>query len=247
MSSSAKPGAKDSAPAPGAADDAGTFPVMGRMVSRAISRQLSRPDALNGQIGGTRTWLGEKGLPLTFTDADGETQTVYALKKPGHFGYDVGQDYKHITITDNRDGHGKELGMEVGWTLVAIGFSDITHLPWIEAHNLLEEKMRLLPSAVPLTWKPNAVDIADFHAPSQHTIYAYHNRLALMYAESLPIKILREKDGHGKFLGIKVGWELLAINYIDVSGKKSSKENFNELVNVLHRELDPLPPLPKKD
>lgn len=211
-----------------------TWTLKGRQVRKVQTEKFAKPDAEDGQLGSTSTWLGRMGVPLTFHDKDGNDMTVFALKKPLMLAYEEPTSRTSktpIKITRDMDGHGKELGIEVGWTLAGIGYKDITDMPFDDADKLLHEKVNSLPGAIPMKWVRNNSEIK--------IVYAYHHPLGLSFESKLPIIITSEKAGHGQDIGIKVGWKLLEINYHDVS----NKTDFAEVMQMLKDEIQVLPPV----
>jgi len=197
-------------------------------IPKGQSKKFIEEDAVDGQVGATTTFLGKMGLPLTFSSPDGELHTVFALKQP--LGLSYGRQDPVIKISANKEGHGKELGIEVGWTLVGIRYQDITGMAYADADSLLKKKVHDLPLAVPLKFKRNNGEVRQ--------TYAYQKPLGLSFNQTLPIKISAEKPGsHGNDIGIKVGWELLEVNYKDVTKMTS----YDEVVALLKGEVDQLP------
>jgi len=173
-----------------------------------------------------RRCLVAPGLPLTFHTQTGEVVSVFALKKPLELSNNKGQPMKIGTLPD---GHAKDLGIEAGWTLSGIGYMDITQMPYAEADKLLQERVDKLPFAIPLTFKMNN--------GKSKTTYAYQQPLGLTFDHQLPIKITKEEEGHAKHLGIEIGWELLAVNYINLQ----SMTIFEEVSAIAHREVSKIP------
>jgi len=207
-------------------DGTPTWTLKGMEHPKGQSSKFTDPNALAGQLGCTSTWRMTPGLPLTFVTPSGETFTVFALKKPLQLSYGARQPIK---VSKQRDGHGRELGIEVGWALQGIGYKDVTQMPYEVADKLLHDRVGELPGAIPLTFKRNNGEVK--------TTYAYQRPLGLAFNQKLPIKITEEKAGHGQDIGIKIGWELLAVNYIDVQGMK----DFDEVSAILKEQVDALP------
>jgi hypothetical protein len=205
-----------------------TWTLKGAQHPKGQSSEFVDPDALAGQVGCTSTWKLTPGVPLTFHTPAGEVKTVFALKKPLQLAYD--QHAQPIKITRKEEGHGTDLGIDLGWTLSGIGYQDITTVPFAEADRLLHEKIGQLPGAIPLTFKRNNGKV--------QTTYAYQRPMGLTFNRCLPIKITAEEEGHhAQHIGIKVGWELLAINYINIQ----SMTDFDQVSAILVREISELP------
>jgi len=212
-----------------AADEATqTWTLKGMEHPKGQSKKFVDEDALAGQIGCTSTWRLTPGVPLTFHTPNGEVETVFALKKPLMLGYL--SNVLPIKINEKLEGHGTELGIDLGWTLTGIGYKDITEMPFAEADKLLHEKVGELPGAIPLTFKRNNGQV--------QTTYAYQKPLGLTFLSQLPIKITAEEEGHhAQHIGIKIGWELQAVNYIKIK----DMTDFEEVAAILRREVAALP------
>jgi len=239
-------------------------------------------DVEDGQVGSQTTRLGTNGLPLTFDTPAGETLTVIALMKP------LGLTYARqgpIEIGAEQNGHGKELGIQVGWKLVGIDYCDITQRNFDEVDKFLRRKEGELPGAampvrpaekleVAPTYDPAvawvlrssvikkgqsnkfAKQVDDGQAGSKKTFFgteglpltfetpagetltviALNKPIRLLYDRQAPIKISSEQNGHGKELGIEVGWKLVGIDYSDITQK-----NFDEADKILQVKVDKLP------
>jgi len=235
----AQPPAAKAQPAPAAAasDGTDTWPLeirQGRklktLVPKGQSEKFAVPDAADGQVGATSTFFGSMGLPLTFEAPNGDLHTVFALRKP------LGLEFESrmpIKISEEKKGHGKELGVEIGWTLVGVKYQDITEMPFLEAETLLKDKASVLPEAMPLKFRTNNGELKQ--------TCAYKKPLGITFPSKLPIKITEEKPGcHATAIGIKVGWELLEINYIDIT----KMNTFPEVMTILKREVTSLPSQP---
>lgn len=97
-----------------------------------------------------------------------------------------------------------------------------------------QEPSKLLASSkneprVALTW-----DTGD---GSEVTVYATGRPLGIKFKEVLPIRVHRDREGHGKEIGIKVGWVLVAVNNVDITAMSS----YQEVEATLHIELSKLP------
>jgi hypothetical protein len=170
----------------------------------------------------------QEGLPLTFDTGTGDWKTVYAKRKP--LGV-IFERHLPIRVTQEKESHGKEIGIQVGWTLVEIDNQAIAGMSFEEADRLLHEKVDKLPGGIPLTWETGS-------GPAM-TVWAFKKPLGLTFEKQLPIKITKERPGHGMEIGIKEGWELLKVNYKDVS--VSSGMTFEQVDTLLHEQLGRLP------
>jgi len=65
----------------------------------------------------------------------------------------------------------------------------------------------------------------------EQTVYALSKPLGIRFNCVLPIKITHDNDGHGKDIGVKPGWVLKSINYVDLTRYTSFQE-----VDVIFRE-----------
>jgi len=165
-----------------------------------------------------------EGLPLTWVTGSGDLLTVYAQKKPLGL---VFEKHNPITITAEKDSHGKDIGIKVGWTLFAIDNQEITGMTFEEADQILHTKVCALPGGIPLTWETGS---------GEQTVWAFKKSLGLTFEKQLPIKITKETHGHGEEIGIKVGWVLKQINFKDVT----MLTNFQEVDKILHDEISKL-------
>jgi hypothetical protein len=118
----------------------------------------------------------------------------------------------------------RDLGVQTGWTLKTINGSSITGITdYLEMNSKLKaEGIGLL--EVPMTWGTGDGD---------KTVYAIRKPLGLKFPSELPLKISEENEGHGKEIGVLIGWELKNINGVDVS----KMTDFKEVNDVLHANV----------
>jgi len=163
---------------------------------------------------------------LTWVTDWGE-ETVHAIKKPLGL---IFEKQTPIMITREKDGHGKDVGIQVGWILKKINNVDITKMDFEEADALLHAEVDKLPGGIhiPLRWDTGDGDV---------TVWAFKKPLAVTYQGRLPIKITKETEGHGKDIGIEVGWVLKSVNNIDITKETS----FAVVDAIFHGEIDKLP------
>jgi len=165
------------------------------------------------------------GLPLTWYTGRGE-QTVYATRKPLNLQY---EKVLPIKITYEKEGHGKEIGIKATWVLKSVNNMDITGCSnFKEANALFLAEVNKLPGGIPLTWGTGSGDV---------TVWATIKPLSLKFDKELPITIYKVKEGHGKEIGIQVGWFLKSINGVDVT----RKTNILEAVAIFRDEISKLP------
>jgi hypothetical protein len=194
-----------------------------------------------------------EGLPLTFDTGSG-LSTVYATERP--LGLQFYKNELPIKITGEKDGHGKDIGIQVGWTLVAINHVDITKWSFDTVDHVLHNEVGALPGpngedmpdptasatslwrdAAPPPKKATGVTLTWKDATgARHEVTATKKPLGLSSHAKVPIKVVSEKEGHGKQIGIKVGWELVKIGDVDVTNM-----NFHELDLLFHHEIGKLP------
>jgi hypothetical protein len=74
----------------------------------------------------------------------------------------------------------------------------------------------------------------------ERTVVATRKPLGLKYPSQLPIKITQESRGHGKQLGIGVGWTLIRINGADAFPGKTER-HFKQVQQDLHEAMSALP------
>jgi hypothetical protein len=80
------------------------------------------------------------------------------------------------------------------------------------------------PRGVPLIWDtPNG----------EKTVDARKKPLGVQFRAEFPLKVKREPEGHGKEIGVEVGWILKSVNGIDVATRRSIKE----VNDILYREV----------
>merc|ERR1712232_1176471 len=141
-------------------------------------------------------------------------------------------------------GHGNEIGIKVGWILKSVNGIDVTAMTDIRKVNeilhsevgektvpveewnqdLLPTEPSRMPIGVPIVWNtPNG----------DQTVYATRKPLGVQFRAEFPLKIKREPEGHGKEIGIKVGWILKSVNGFDVTAMTDIKK-VNE---ILYREV----------
>merc|ERR1712185_880272 len=177
------------------------------IMTAGASRELRREQRLP-TVSGDGHLPMPQGLPLTFQTGEKET-TVYALRKPLGLVFEKRQPIK---INENKEGHGKDLGIRKGWILTHVNNVNVLSMPFQEADDLLHAAINKLPGdhIIPMRW-----DTGD---GQEITVFARRKPLGLVFERGvLPIKITMESRGHGKDLGIRVGWILKSINNIDVS------------------------------
>jgi len=159
------------------------------------------------------------------------------MKKP--LGLLFNQKEMPIKITQEREGHGQDIGIKQGWVLTQIGrinedessLVDVSNMAWNECDTLLKSQVGKLPGTVIIPLK------FDIGGGTEHICHASSKPLGLVFEKKLPIVIKEEKEGsHGVEIGVKTGWTLLAINNIDIS----AMDNFAEVDTIMHREIGKL-------
>jgi hypothetical protein len=176
-------------------------------------------------------------LKLSFETPEGKHETRVATKKP------LGLKYKHqlpIHIDEESHGHGEELGIQVGWTLVAIDEEPISTLGNFDAvSKYLHECVSKLPADPDRQRTPRAEVGLTWKTPDGNTtaVLATKKPLGLKYKHQLPLVIDEESHGHGEELGIQIGWTLVAINGVEVS----SLGDMDAVSKYLHEVVAKLP------
>merc|ERR1719235_1243691 len=179
-----------------------------------------------------------KGIPLIWDTPKGR-RVVYATRKP--LGVQFRAEFP-LKIKREPEGHGKEIGIKIGWILKSVNGFDVMTMTDIKKVNeiLYREvgektvpvddwnealpKPGTIPRGVPLVWC----------TPSgEQTVYASRKPLGVQFQAEFPLKVKREPEGHGKDIGIKVGWILKSLNGIDVMAMTDIKK-VNE---ILYKEL----------
>jgi hypothetical protein len=85
---------------------------------------------------------------------------------------------------------------------------------------------------VPLTWETGETGMGK----EKKTVFATRKPLGLLFDSEAPIRVTGDRDGHGFDLGVRKGWVLAAINYVDVQWM-----TFDEQSRLLHSEVGKLP------
>jgi hypothetical protein len=179
-----------------------------------------------------------KVVALTFDTPDGE-RTVHARKKP------LGIQFRAVfplTVKCEPEGHGKELGVEVGWVLKAINSIDVSSMTDMNQVNEILYR-EVGEKTVPITqWsRPEPASERDHKVVALtwdtpdgvRIVYARKKPLGVDFRAVFPLKVKREPEGHGKELGIEVGWILKAINGLDVS----VMTDMSQLNEILYKEV----------
>merc|ERR1719159_511158 len=95
---------------------------------------------------------------------------------------------------------------------------------WRQLEHANDTDCTQVPMAVPLSWD----------TPSgEQTVYATKKPLGIQFRAEFPLKVKREPEGHGKEIGIRLGWVLKRINGIDVT----TMSDINKVNEVLYREV----------
>jgi hypothetical protein len=166
-------------------------------------------------------------LKLDFDTPTG-MQTVWAKRKPLGL---VFEKVNPIKVSQEKpQSHAVELGIQLGWILKKVADIDISVMEFPQADKTLQENVAKLPGAIPLKWKDDKGKV--------QTVWAYKNPLGLTFDKmALPIQITKDTEGHGKDIGVKVGWVLTSVNFRDVSAMNS----YAEVEGVLRDEVEKLP------
>merc|ERR1712217_505876 len=206
-------------------------------------------------------------------------------------------DVLPIKITGEKAGHGKDIGVKVGWVLKSINRVSIEgNNEWQEVDTIMHTETNKLPGGLRLDFSSESgndiitkwffhhplglkykvdetpIKVTEVHGPGivvgvqagwilkaigeivpgkdvdpvkdvegmsfvDVTTYLKtqtHKPLGLVFNQSLPIKITSEKDGHGKDIGIQVGWVLKNINGIDVLNSNS----FADVQKIMHEQVN---------
>jgi hypothetical protein len=168
-------------------------------------------------------------LPLVFQTRTG-LQTVYATHKP--LGLVYQKSRLPIKITNVTESHGKDIGVQVGWVLKSINNRELSGFGNFEdIYHIMHEEMCKLPGGVAMTW-----DIGDRR---ERTVWAMKKPLGIVFDKSLPITITTETPGHGYDIGIRKGWILKRVNYIDLTRKSTFEEADAVLLEEIDKMLDP--------
>jgi hypothetical protein len=80
---------------------------------------------------------------------------------------------------------------------------------------------------LPLTWETGN---------GKKTVFATRKPLGLLFDKEKPIRVIQDREGHGFDLGVREGWILTSINYVDIQWM-----NFDEQNRLLHTEVGKLP------
>jgi len=168
-------------------------------------------------------------MPLVFETRNGE-QTVYATHKPLGLVFQKGR--LPIKITNVIESHGKDIGVQIGWILKSINDRDITGFgSFADVNHIMHEEICKLPGGVALTW--------DVGNGKEKTVWAMKKPLGLVFDKVLPIKITIDKFGHGYDIGVRKGWILKRVNYIDLTRRRTFQEADEILISEIDQMLDP--------
>jgi hypothetical protein len=170
------------------------------------------------------------GVPLTWDTPSG-IKTVYATEKVLGLQFSPSLPVK---ISREQEGHGKDLGVEVGWSLRSVNGVDITcKTSFREVMKILHREVGLKPAPKPKQPEQRKVQLTWDTPHGEKTVLATEKMFGLHFPSSLPITISREQEGHGKDIGIEVGWTLKNINGIDIAGRT----DFKEVMKILHKQV----------
>jgi len=166
--------------------------------------------------------VGSMEVALTFTQGGGAEKSVYCDLSKRPLGMRFSAKFP-LTI-DREQAITRSLGIQVGWALKSINGSDITG---ITDYKQINDKLKATEIGlieVPMTWDTPRGDV---------TVHAIMKPLGLKFPSEVPLKISEEKEGHGKEIGVEVGWSLKNINGVDVS----KMTDFTEVNSVLHAHV----------
>jgi hypothetical protein len=154
-------------------------------------------------------------FPIVFDTPDGE-KTVYATKKP------LGLEYPKqipITISEDREGHGRELGVKLGWIMRKINGKDLTGCKsFQEARHIMYEEAQHLPGGVTLTFTKED--------KLEKKVWATKTPLGIEWSRNVPVAVEQVLEGqHAQELEIQTGWILKAVNKETCYGKEYNQVN----------------------
>jgi hypothetical protein len=197
--------------------------------SRSL-RQGSCAEPLVPKLGANLKEADTSGVPLTWDTPSG-IKTVYATEKVLGLQFSPSLPVK---ISREQKGHGKDLGVEVGWSLRSVNGVDVTcKTSFREVMKILHREVGLKPAPKPKDQEQRKVLLTWDTPHGEKIVLATEKILGLHFPSSLPITISREQEGHGKDIGIEVGWTLKNINGIDITGRT----DFKEVMKILHKQV----------
>jgi hypothetical protein len=203
---------------------------------------LSMPSEITAAEMDPQHSKGAKAVPLIWDTPDGEKIT-YARKKP--LGVQFSAEFP-LRVKREPLGHGKDLGIEVGWILKSVNGIDITKVrDFAEVNNILYKEVG--EKTIPLDqWKRSALDAEArdsmvaggvpliWDTPDgERTVYATKKPLGVQFKAEFPLKVKREPEGHSKELGVKKGWILKSVNGIDVT----AMNDMAKVNEILYKEV----------
>merc|ERR1740138_105756 len=183
-----------------------------------------------------------KAVPLVWDTPNGERIT-YARKRP--LGVQFSAEFP-LKVKREPQGHGKDLGIEVGWILKSVNGIDVTKARDIgEVNDILYREVG--EKTIPLDkWRQSGLDAEEENASAslgvsltwdtpdgERTVYATRRPLGVQFQAAFPLKVKREPEGHSKDIGVKKGWILKLVNGIDVT----AMHDIAKVNEILYREI----------
>jgi len=177
------------------------------------------------------------GVPMVWDTPQGE-RTVYATQKP--LGVQFRREFP-LKVKHEPEGHGKELGVKVGWVLKSVNGVDVTgpgdYESVVRLHGKKQPCQRDISQVSEVLYKEVGVETTPFVGESkpgkkpplgvplvwdtqqgERTVYATKKPLGVRFHAEFPLKVKHEPVGHGKELGIEMGWILKSVNGTIVTG-----------------------------
>jgi len=177
------------------------------------------------------------GVPLIWDTPCGE-RTVYATKKP--LGVQFRAEFP-LRVKREPEGHGKEIGVEVGWILKRVNGIDVMAMTDIRRVNEILYR-EVGEKTVPVEeWNQKAMEEQWIKGipliwdtpKGRRVVYATKKPLGVQFRAEFPLTIKREPEGHGKEIGLQVGWVLVEVNGTDVT----AMTDINKVNEILYREV----------
>jgi hypothetical protein len=185
---------------------------------------------------------GPKAVPLIWDTPDGE-QITYARRN--QLEVDFRPEFP-LRVKREPQGHGKDLGIQVGWILMSVNGNDVSKAKdFAEVRDILRKEVG--EKTIPLEeWRRSELDAETQNSmvaggvpliwdtpDGERTVYATKKPLGVKFNAEFPLKVKREPEGHSKEIGIKKGWILKFVNGIDVT----AMNDIAKVNEILYKEV----------
>merc|ERR1711988_1320611 len=209
-------------------------------VEKRTTSDIAASPQLPADMSGAEVPAVPNGVPLIWETTNGE-RAVYVTRRP--LGVQFRAEFP-LKVKREPVGHSKELGIEMGWILKCVNGIDVTRMTDIgKVNEILYREVGEKTLSVE-QWNDALVE-SEFPAPSKgiplkwdtprgpRTVYATKKPLGVQFSAEFPLKIKRSPVGHGKDLGLEVGWILTSVNGIDVT----AMTDISKVSEILYSEV----------